>query len=210
VDIVQPLNFDSTTILGERWPWIEAQGYPSEPVPSATWYAGYEAFKRGEQLALPYFDPTVVDPGKQASLSAAYARYRAGEIGAEELPDLADIFPDDPQVQAEIGLQTEPAATPAQALVQACGACHNDVLDQSITRARFNIDLARLSREELDVAIFRLKARPGEGVMPPPGERQLDSGTRARLIEYLERNVRSGDDDALLGRAARLGMNGSD
>jgi hypothetical protein len=96
-------------------------------------------------------------------------------------------------------------------LVQACGSCHNDVLDQSLSRALFNIDLARMSRAELDLAIARLKAEPGAGVMPPPGERQLDPDARAQLIEYLESNVRSSDDDALLGRVARLGMmNGGD
>ena len=69
-----------------------------------------------------------------------------------------------------------------------------------------DIDLARMSRAELDLAIARLKAEPNEGAMPPPGKRQLDPNARAQLIEYLERNVRSSDDDALLGRAAQLGM----
>jgi hypothetical protein len=206
VEREQPLFFDVGTILNERWPWTPGIGYASEPAPSGTWYANYEAFQRGEQLALPHFDPMPTDPDKQARLSAAYQSYRAGETSAEELPDLADIFPDDPQVRAEIGLQTVAGATPAQALVQACGTCHNDVLDQSISRARFNIDLARMSRAELDLAIARLKANPNEGAMPPPGERQLDPNARAQLIDYLERNARSSDDDALLGRAARLGM----
>jgi hypothetical protein len=206
VDFAQPLLFDSSAILNERWPWTPGEGYASEPVPSPTWYRNYEAFKRGEEQALPHFDPMPTDPAKQARLSAAYRSYRAGETSAEDLPDLADIFPDDPRTRAEIGLQTAPGATPAEALVQACGTCHNDVLDQSLSRALFNIDLARMSRDELDLAIARLKAEPGAGVMPPPGERQLDPNARAQLIEYLERNVRSSDDDALLGRAARLGM----
>ncbi len=206
VEREQPLLFDVGAILSERWPWTPGTGYASEPARSATWYASYEAFKRGEQLALPHFAPMPTDPDKQARLSAAYQSYRAGQTSAEELPDLADIFPDDAQVRAEIGLQTEPGATPAEALVQACGTCHNDVLDQSLSRARFNIDLARMSRAELDLAIARLKAESNAGAMPPPAERQLDPNARAQLIDYLERNVRSSDDDALLGRAARLGM----
>jgi mono/diheme cytochrome c family protein len=198
-----------TTILSERWPWTPEAGYASAPLPSATWYRNYEAFKRGEQLALPHFAPMPTDPEKQARLSAAYSSYRAGAMGVEELPDLADIFPDDPEVRAEIGLQTSPDATPAEALVQACGSCHNDVLDQSISRARFNIDLARMSRSELDLAIERLKAEPGaEGAMPPLGRRRLEQQARAELIAYLESNVRSNEDDALLGRAAQIGMMG--
>jgi hypothetical protein len=58
----------------------------------------------------------------------------------------------------------------------------------------------------LSIAIARLKAEPAPESCPPPGERQLDPDARAQLIDYLERNVRSSDDDALLGRAARLGM----
>jgi hypothetical protein len=39
----------------------------------------------------------------------AYRRYRQGELSDDELPDLSDIFPDDPKVRARIGLQTVPA-----------------------------------------------------------------------------------------------------
>ena len=100
-------------------------------------------------------------PTSRRTLTDAYRRYRAGELAADELPDLADIFPDDPLVRAQIGLQTEPDATPADALIQACGSCHNDVLDQTISRARFNIDLARLDRAAIERAIERIE-------LPPP------------------------------------------
>lgn len=201
----QPLIFDGSRILNERWPWRD--GYSAAPEPSATWYTAYEAFKRGEQLALPYFAPRVTDPVKQANLTAAYQAYRAGMLAAAELPDFSDIFPDDPQVRAEIGLQTEPAATPAQTLIQACGQCHNDVLDQTISRAKFNIALGRMSRAELDLAIARVKAqRDAPGVMPPPGRRIVAPSNLEALIEYLERDVRPAEDDAMLEHAAQRGM----
>jgi hypothetical protein len=207
VNIPQPLLFDASSIMNERWPWTKAAGYTTRPVRSPTWDAAYEAFKRGEQLALPYFAPRATDPDKQARLSDAYSRYRAGTLLTEDLPDLGDIFPDDAQTRAEIGLQSEPGATPAQALVQACGACHNDVLDQSLSRARFNIDLAHLERAELDAAIDRLRLPRGvAGSMPPPGRRQVDPGALPALLDYLKANQRSSDDDALLQRAAQLGM----
>jgi hypothetical protein len=44
--------------------------------------------------------------------------------------------------------------------------------------------------------------------MPPADTRQLDPGGRQRLIEYLQRNERTAEDDALLERAAKLGMAG--
>jgi hypothetical protein len=59
----QPLVFPGNTIADERWPWTEATGYVSAPVRSQTWDAAYEAFKRGEQLPLPYFAPRATDPG---------------------------------------------------------------------------------------------------------------------------------------------------
>ena len=210
VAIPQPLVFDVQKILSERWPVVPDAGYASTtPQRSATWYAAYDAFKRGEELALPYFDPRPTDPTKQAALTGAYRRYLAGEIRAEDLPDLSDIYPDDAQVRAEIGLQTEPGATPAQTLVQACGSCHNDVLDQTISRARFSIALSRMSRAELDLAIERLKApRDSVGAMPPLATRQLDPGALAPLVDYLQQDVPSADDGAMLEQAARLGMAG--
>lgn len=206
--VPQPLVFDGATILNERWPY-DPKGYASQPARSATWYAAYEAFSRGEQLALPYFAPRPTDADKQSRLTALYRRFRQGELSAEGLPDLSDIFPDDPQVRAEIGLQTEPGAAPARVLIQACGSCHNDVLDQSLSRARFNIALARMNQVERDRAIARIEApRNAPEVMPPRGFRQLDSDGRRRLADYLRSESRSTDDDALLERAARLGMTG--
>ena len=213
VPFEQPVVFDGVAIIDERW--YSRDGGPPGPVASTTparsptWYAAYDAFKRGEQLPLPYFASRPTDAVKQAKLTAAYQSYRAGDTDATELPDLSDIFPDDPQVRAEIGLETEPGASPAQALVQACGSCHNDVLDQSISRARFNVALSRMSRAELDEAITRLKtARDAPLAMPPSGRRQLDTDGLQKFITYLQRDTRSSDDDALLEHAARVGMTG--
>ena len=203
VDPLQPLLFDSMTIVGERGGIGAAPGSAR----SATWDAQYAGFKRGENLALPYFEERASDPRKQAALAQAYQRYQRGELDRDELPDLADVFPDDPQVRAEIGLQTEPDASPAQALVQACGSCHNDVLDQSLTRARFNIALDRMPRAQLRMAIERIERDVDEpGVMPPPEARQLDPRARAALVAYLEQDEHPADDLALLQRAAELGM----
>lgn len=207
VTVPQPLVFDSSQILTERWPYDAATGYSTTPLRSATWDAAYEAFKRGEQLALPYYAPRITDPDKQAMLTDAYQRYRSGELPADSLPDFGDVFPEGPRTRAEIGLATEPGAAPAQALVQACGECHNDVLDQSISRARFNVALSRLPRSELDEAIARLQlARGAAGSMPPPGRRQLPAESLAAVVEYLKRDTLPPEDEAFLERAAELGM----
>jgi hypothetical protein len=204
----QPLLFDAAAILSERYPY-GPDGYATEAHPSPTWERAYEAFKRGEQLALPYLEQRASDPEKQAKLTEAYQRYRAGEISAYELPDLADIFPDDPRLRAQIGLQTEPDATAEEALIQACGSCHNDVLDQSLSRARFNIAVSRLDRAELALAVERIERAPtAPGAMPPPEARQLAPAARARLLDYLRQDPKSLQADSRLERAAQLGMAG--
>jgi hypothetical protein len=206
VESPQPVLFDGAAILNERWP-SSPSGFPSAPQRSATWDAGYAAFKRGDQLAPPFYATRVTDARKQALLTAAYREYLSGERRFEDVPDFADIFSDDPRTRAELGLQTEPGATPAQMLVQACGSCHNDVLDQSISRARFNIALQRMDRGELDTAIARLQLPRGSAyAMPPAAARQLDPSGFGPLIEYLEQSVRSSADDDLLEHAARQGM----
>jgi cytochrome c553 len=196
----QPLQFASA---------IPAQLETAESGRSSIWDFEYARFKRGEQLALPYYKQSAADPEKLAALSDAYTRYRSGELQAADLPDLADIFPDAAQVRAEIGLQTEPNATPAELLIQACAMCHNDALDQTISRARFNINLAHMDRAELDLAIARIELpQMSETAMPPHGMRQLDSQGKALLVAYLRADTRTAEDDALLESAARLGMVG--
>ena len=207
VGVKQPLFFDSSSILNERYPNGSDRDH-TEAQPSATWEAGYEAFKRGEQLALPYYDDRATDPDKQAALTDAYRRYRSGELDASELPDLSDIYPDDPALRARIGLQTELDASPEELLIQACGSCHNNVLDQSISRARFNIDLSKLDPAELEVALDRIsRDRSDPGVMPPLEARQLDATGRARLVEYLRSKPEASE---RLKHAAAMGMSGGE
>jgi hypothetical protein len=208
VSPAQPLLFDAPRVEDDRFPF-GPDGWPSEPGRSAWWDSAFAAFQRGEQLPLPHYEARPTDPRKQQVLTEAYQRYLAGTLPASELPDLADIFPDDAQRRAEIGLETTPDATPAQVLVQACGSCHNDVLDQDISRARFSIDLARLDAAEIAIAIARIELPTAtEGVMPPHDARQLPASAKAALLQYLREGKRTAEDDALLKSAAQLGMAG--
>lgn len=205
----QPLVFDTVKIMQERFPLHDGE-FPSEAQPSPTWERAYQAFKRGEQLSLPYLEPRATDPDKQAHLSEAYRKWRDGELGDEDFPDLSDIYPDDPLLRARMGLQTEPGASAPEALIQACGPCHNDVLDQSVSRARFNIDVSRLDPSELDRAIDRIQRERGAaGAMPPPEARQLDDGAVQRVLDYLRGEARSGTPEPLLVHAAQMGMAGN-
>ncbi|MET0339673.1 MAG: hypothetical protein ABW252_01660 [Polyangiales bacterium] len=200
----QPILFDGTTIAVERW--VGPDGVRATPGRSATWDKTFAAFKRGEQLAMPFYASRATDPAKLAARTEAYARYRAGTLSADDLPDLSDIFPDDPQTRAEIGLQTTPGASPAETLIQACGSCHNDKLDQSISRARFNVALARLSAAERELAVARLMLPAHDlHAMPPHEARALDADAREALIAYLREPTPAADVERL-EHAAREGM----
>jgi hypothetical protein len=201
----QPLVFNSVAVLNERWPWND--GYPAEALRSSTWQKQYEAFKRGEQLALPFYAPMREDADKLSAFGAAYRAYQDGALAVDDLPDPDALYPEDALVRADMGFSTEPDATPAETLVQACGQCHNDVLDQTISRARFNVDIARLGRDELLLAAERMR-RPiaMAGHMPPEGFRQVAQNRLDHVTAFLEAPALSEADRVFLQRAAELGM----
>lgn len=160
----------------------------SVPGQSETWNAIYDRAKRGEAISVPYHDVKVTDPAKLARMTQAYADYREGRLAREELPDIRDIYPDDELLRAQIGLNTEPGLDGKGVLLQACGQCHNHRLNQSLSRARFNVDLTKVDRVEKDRAIARLHLAPSDpSAMPPSHARALTAEARARLIALLGR-----------------------
>jgi hypothetical protein len=173
----QPNQFDSQA--------IEDEARTGE---SPTWRAIYRRALRGEAIPVPYYGVKVTDPEKLRAMTAAYAAYRAGELAQDELPDIRDVFPDDPQRLAEMGVMTEPGASGKEVLLQACGQCHNARLDQSLSRAKFRADLEGMSRAAKDAAIARLKLPPSDPrAMPPALLRTLTPEARGRAIEALQR-----------------------
>jgi hypothetical protein len=60
-------------------------------------------------------------------------------------------------------------------------------LDQSLSRAKFNADLATMSRDEKNIAIQRLML-PDDDVraMPPQRFRTITEEERAKMIELLK------------------------
>jgi hypothetical protein len=160
----------------------------SVPGESATWRDLYDAAKRGEAIAVPYHDVKVTDKDKLAAMTAAYLDYREGRLDRADLPDITQVYPDDEELLARMGFATEPGMSGDEVLLQACGQCHNDRLDQSLSRARFNVDLAKMSRAEKDRAIARIQLPIDHGgVMPPARFRHLSDEAKAQLIELLER-----------------------
>ena len=189
----EPNEFHTTAIEREVRESAAARGgfQPADnsvPGESATWRSAYERSLRGEAIAVPYHDVKVTDLDKLARMTAAYRAYRAGELDPADLPDLRDVYPDDPEQLAHMGMMTEPGADGEQVLLQACGQCHNDRLDQSLSRANFRADLQGLSRAQKQVAIARLQLPDDHPLaMPPHRLRVLTKEARRRAIEALSR-----------------------
>lgn len=189
----QPNMFDSETIEREVHDSAAVSGgnQPfdnSVPGTSETWRAAYERAQRGEVIPVPYHDVKVTDEAKLEQRSAAYQAYLSGELDRSELPDLRDVFPDDAQRLAEMGIGTEPGSSGEAVLIQACSMCHNERLDQSQSRARFRADLQGVSREEKEVAIARLGLPANDAhAMPPARLRTLSREARERAIAALKR-----------------------
>jgi hypothetical protein len=160
----------------------------SVPGESPTWNAIYERARRGEAISVPYHDVKVTDPVKLARMTQAYTDYREGRITRAELPDIRDVYPDDPTLLARMGFATEPGLKGKDLLLQACAQCHNDRLDQTVSRARFNVDLQGLSQQQKELAAARIMMSPDNpGVMPPARFRSLSDEAKAELIDHIMR-----------------------
>ena len=178
----QPLLFPSAAIGNETG----ELGSSRARSPSPTWRALYEAFRAGDAPAPPYEFDRAADSDKLAAKAAQYQAYLAGTLPKDQLPDLSDVFPDDLQRQAELGLAVEPDASAQDVLRQVCTECHNPRLDPSVSRARFDADLSRIDAAEIATALERIELPEGDPRrMPPNGARRLDSGARQRLAQYL-------------------------
>jgi hypothetical protein len=160
----------------------------SVPGESPTWNAIYERAKRGEAISVPYHDVKVTDRDKLEMMTQAYKDFREGRLAKEELPDIRDVYPDDPMLLANMGFTTEPGVEGRDLLVQACSQCHNDRLDQTLSRARFNVSLKGISQDERDLAASRIMLAPDDpSVMPPARFRSLSDEAKQNLVDYLRK-----------------------
>jgi len=140
----QPNQFDSFNIEHE----VQASN-PLQPVinippgKSATWEVIYEAGVRGEFIPVPYHDVKVTDALKLKSMGDKLDQYINGLLPAVDLPDIRQVFLD--EASRDMGFQVKAGLDGAAIITEACAQCHNSKLDQTISRARFNIDLTKMS-----------------------------------------------------------------
>ena len=136
------------------------------PGESPTWEALYLNSMDGVAadgrtvIPVPYHDVKVTEPALLAEWTRQYQDFQAGLVTIDEFKDHREVLRTDPRQRANMGFAIRPEATAIQALNLSCRQCHNSKLDQSLSRAKFNVDLAAMGANavaEIDIAIERLR-----------------------------------------------------
>ena len=182
----QPNEFPTKTIEGQVVTTSALQPQDNSVAGvSAAWQTAYNMYVTGQTIAPPYHDVKVTDKTKLATMTAAYSAFRAGTTPAKDLTDIRAVLADDHL--REMGFGVKPGLDANGILVNACTQCHNSKLNQTISRAKFNVDLTKMSREEKDVAIERLKLPHADPKrMPPERFRDLSEAEIQSLVTLLK------------------------
>jgi len=192
----QPNEFNSRKIENQV---SQTPGQPENndiPGASHAWQHIYEASVRGEAIGVPYHDAKVTDSVKLTEMSESYQAFLSGALAQNDLPDIRNVFLD--SMLRDIGFKVKADLDGPGIVIQACTQCHHSALDQTITRARFNVALDRMSDTqggvltgaerdaEIGVTIARLRL-PAEDVrkMPPEQFRTLEPAEIELVVAYL-------------------------
>jgi len=174
---MQPNAFDSAAILDQG--------------ETAAWRSLYAKAMAGDEIPPPYHENRITDPVKLRAMADAYKAVANGATPVAMLPDIRDVFLD----SALPALSFRPATSLVQAedgkgiLIQMCGQCHNSRLDQTVSRASFDVaKLATMDRATKDRAIKRLTL-PREAFhrMPPTRFRELSDEEIELVTRELEK-----------------------
>jgi hypothetical protein len=122
------------------------------------------------------------------ALLDAYRAVMAGTLPRDQLSDTRSIFLD--SALPAMSIRPKPGLDGRGILVHQCSQCHNSRLDQTLTRARFNVmTLDAMSRQERDTAIARLQLPDDDPLkMPPPRFRVLSTDELALVIAELSKD----------------------
>jgi hypothetical protein len=170
----QPNEYISITILQE----LQEMGT------SPTWDGLYANSVAGVQIAVP-FAGNPFDPAKITTMSTAYGDTMNGTLPRDQMPDIRDVFLD--SALADLSFRPKAGLNGRGIMTHMCQHCHNSNLDQTLSRARFNIQrLDLLSRIVKDEAIRRLQL-PVESAekMPPARFHTLSNRERDLVIQEL-------------------------
>ncbi len=124
----------------------------------------FERARAGKSLPVPFPDYTFVEPRTLARAADGYKKLDktiAGELGLDRLHS--------DSARSRVGLAAEPGATGEAILLAMCARCHNDTLDQSLSRARFDTThLADLDAKEKALIVERLRLPASSPLKMPP------------------------------------------
>ncbi len=182
--IAQPNELQTKTVMNEV---IASSSYqPMTNVPpgvSATWRTQYAKSEAAQVIPVPYHDFKTTDPQKLAYATNAYQAFVKGTLPASQLPDIRDTFLD--AAMSDMTFHAAPGLDGKGLLTQMCQQCHNTQLDQTTTRARFNVQTlaTAMSPQEKGEAIRRIKLPATDcDHMPPARFRDL-SAAEIQLVE---------------------------
>ena len=184
------------------------------PGNSATWNSIFERSIRGEIIPVPYYDLRITDDTLLARFTKQYTDFREGRLEAAAMEDHRKVLKQEPKDLAAMGFAVPTDLSPDRILTMACAQCHNAKLDQTISRAEFDVNLSamRNAKKEIDIAIQRLSLgysyakRKSQGIyiegkearevtddvmdhtetMPPPRFKRLTDTQIDTLINYLK------------------------
>jgi len=140
----QPNEFRTNNIEGQVRNAVPAQPADnSVPGTSAQWTTQYNAANTGAFIPFPYHDVKATDPTKVAEMTTQYQAV-VGTAQQNELVDMRDAFFEERLFEIS-GINMNPALKGQDLINAACTQCHRSNLDQNLTRARFNVNLAAFS-----------------------------------------------------------------
>jgi hypothetical protein len=172
---------------------VENQGFKTQPNEfstnqlldngaSAGWLTLYDNHKTGLDIPPPYHENRVTDPTKLATATTAY---KTAAAGTPLTTDIRDVFLDSALQDLSFRPATDlvTASNGQGILVQMCQQCHNSALDQTLTRARFDVTkLATMAPAEKALAVHRLTLDPEAFRRMPPTRFRSLSDAEIKLV----------------------------
>jgi hypothetical protein len=182
----QPNAFNSRTIERETQTSSNLQPLVNTPRgQSQTWKTLYDRAFAGEFIPVPYHDVKVTDPNKLQYATDEYKKVMNKQ--SNTLPDIRRVFLD--EALDALTFYPKQGATGREVLVQTCAQCHNPKLDQSLSRARFDVTkLDSMSQADKQKVIERLKL-PASNIlhMPPAMMRSLPDDALEAAVQELSK-----------------------
>lgn len=165
----------------------ETRLYGVEPEKSPAWAKRFAKVLAGEVIAMPYPAARASDPTRLREAAVAYRGVLAGDQPAEQLPDYSALLRE--TARPMVSLRPRQGLDGEGILRQMCQRCHNSSLDQTLSRAAFDVSrLDSMLREEKEEAKRRLRLPPSSPRhMPPDRFGELSPAEIATAIEALDR-----------------------